>query len=187
MSSVELSSDADRSALTGDETGLYGDGDARLIERARVAQLVADSIEKAAQRIVELGLPEYITVDKAVAQGEAIGGTEVSDISGDFPDAIADGSWRLEGIVAISDANASADLTVTITGLLPVAISIKPARVIVAGGESTFAPLYVNIRAGDKPGNFGGLNAAVTGGAAGDKVYLGFVFRKLRDVRVQGI
>ena len=187
MSSVELGNEADL-AVAGDETGLYGDGIDRLQQRARVAQLVADSIQQAAQKIVELGLPEYLTIDKVVAQGEAIAGTEVSDISADFPDMIADGSWRLDGIVAIADANATADLSAAISGLLPgITITVKAARTIVAGGESTFAPLYTNIRAGDRPGAFGGLNVAVTGGATGDKMYLGFVFRKVRDVRVQGI
>lgn len=185
--SAELGNRADV-AIDGDETGLFGDGDARLKERARVAQLVADSLRDAMKSVVELGLPEYLSVEKVVAQGEAGAQAEIDDISADFPDMIADGSWRLDGIVAISDSNASADLVVTIAGLLPgISIQIKPARQIVAGGESTFAPIYQTIRAGDKPGAFGGIAPVVSGGAAGDKVYLSFVFRKVRDVRVQGI
>lgn len=167
---------------------LYGDRDARLQEQERVRQLVAAAIGDAAKAIVELGIPEFLTIDKTVAQGEAAAQTEISDLSADFPDVLADGNWRLDGIVAISDSAASADLTVTIANLLPgVSLAIKAARTILVGGEGTFAPLYMQIRSGDRPGQFGGLTATVSGGATGDKVYLAFVFRKVRDVRVQGL
>lgn len=167
---------------------LYGDRDAQTQEKVRVQQLVAATLRDAVASVVELGIPEYLTVEKTIAQGEAGSLTEVSDISADFPDVLLDGSWRLEGIVAITDANATADLTVTIAGLLPgVSLAIKAARTIVVGGQGSFTPIYQTIRQGQRAGDFGGVLATVSGGAANDKMYLAFVFRKVRDVRVQGL
>lgn len=183
----ELQNPADYE-VDADESLLYGDDAGYLAQRQQVQQLVADALKQAVQDVVELGIPEFVTVDKTIAQGEAGAQAGVNDISGDFPDLIADGNWRLEGVVAISDSNASADVTATIAGLLPgVSLAIKAARTIVIGAQSTFTPLYLTIRAGDKPGQFGGITATVSGGAAGDKMYLSFVFRKVRDVRVNGL
>lgn len=167
---------------------LYGDKSAQLQEQARVQQLVVDSLRDAVKQIVEIGVPEFITVDKTIAQGEAGAQSGVSFESADFPDVIADGNWRLDGVVVVSDANATADLTVTIAGLLPgVSLAVKAARTVVVGGQGTFVPLFQTIRSGIKPGDFTGLSCVVSGGATNDKAYLSFVFRKVRDVRVQGL
>lgn len=175
-------------AVDPDVRSLYSDADARLVEQTRIQQLVAATLRDAVRSVVELGVPEFVTVDKTIAQGEAGGQSTVSFESADFPDLITDGNWRLDGVCVVADSNATADLTLTITGLLPgVSIAVKAARTIIVGGQSTFVPLYRTIRSGEKPGEFNGLSCVVSGGATGDKAYLSFVFRKVRDVRVAGL